>query len=590
MNDDRHQRSDSQYSGVFLIRLGIVLLLCLLIMFSGYLLVTDYHTFIKQAAGRYVRPDQLARFRADLLTPDRYFALRWFIPGLGTLLLVVAAIVWKRIPGWVRQLANGGQTLIGSIKNVYRKTSTRERALLGLLIVTVVASRLYFFFQLPLHIDERFTYLYFVSKGPLVSAAYYPNPNNHILFSLLCTITDRFFDQPLLVLRTPALVTGLLALGCSWLVARYYFPAGVALLVTVLLAFTPPVFGYGIQGRGYSLLLCWVMIAAGSVVKIVSAQRAKPVYAWLFGLSSVLGFYTVPVFLYPFAGMSAYLLVFLLCKKDWSRLRYTGVLLFYITAGVLILYLPVFLINGPNAVSGNSWVAPVDWAFFLPAIVPNLAESMYFLWNDLPLSPYVTLVVTGLAMVLAISQRTSSTEKHWLWLYVVCLWVVVPVVFLQRTLLYSRVLVFVLPLQWVAVAVILRRFLPSARYYFTVAALVAVTHTVACLHTFRYLALPTGRGIYNSLDGVANWLYEHRADTVFVQYYEYGLCIRFKYETNHQPIELDIGADRFSSQKKYTFVVVHKQHSFPALLMPSAYRLVYKDAEATIYQRSQADF
>lgn len=585
MNKRLQPGLNAQATGVVLLRLAILFLAATCLVASILFFAFSYQFLTETLFSRYGQPEKLLKFRTTLLTPERFAALRYLSLLLTFLCIGSIFFLWKQIPALVQQFYRIASSIRLSCVQTYMKTSVAERVLLGGLLLLVSLSRLYFFAKLPLHVDERFTYLYFVSKGWLVSAAYYPNPNNHILFSLLCNGSRLFTDSPLLVLRIPAYVAGLAAMVGFWLVARYYFAASVAGLATALLAFAPPVFGYGIQGRGYSLLLCWVVLAAAATVKIVSAERIKPTSAFLFGLSSLLGFYTIPIFLYPFAGMTAYLAFAFLQKRLWAQMARIGLLVLGIGLGVWVLYLPVFLANGWNAVTGNSWVAPIAWPAFIATIGPNLAECSYFLWNDLPLSPYLTVCISGLAAMAALSKSTTQSERHWSGLFLSCLWVVVPIVFLQRTLLYSRVLIFILPLQGLVISMLLRRFLTLKRYYFPVLLILGGLAAGHCLYTFGQLVTERGKGIYTSLDGVSGWLFRHRADNIYVQYYEYGLCIRFQYETNHRPIGLDVGADRFSSEKKYTFVVVHNDHRFPAALPTAAYRKVYQDAEAVIYAR-----
>jgi hypothetical protein len=177
----------------------------------------------------------------------------------------------------------------------------------------------------------------------------------------------------------------------------------------------------------------------------------------------------------------------------------------------------------------------------------------------------------------------AVSERHWLGLYLCCLWVLPLLLVWRQTPFYSRVLVYALPLHWLAVVIVLGKFLPK-RLWQPVAVFAVVLCVGLCLNTYRWLASPAGRGIYNSLDGVTQWLYQHRADDIYVQYYEYGLCVRFAYETNGQPVRLDVGADRFRAGHPYRFVIVHRSHLLPPQLA-GKYRTVYQDDEARIYER-----
>ncbi len=569
---------------VSVIRLVMLLLAAVLAAVSISFLFLPYETFTELIFRGYGQPEKLARFRQMLLTPERFALVRHASLPLAVLAVAIVVVAWRRVPFFVMATQAGSARTASAIRGLWRRTSQTERLAVGLLFAAVLASRLYFLFRLPLHVDERFTYLYFVRKGWAVSAAYYPNPNNHILFSLLCNISDAFLASPLLVLRLPSLLFGMAALAGFWLSARYYFSFGVAIFATALLAFTPVVFGYGIQGRGYGLMLGWTIVACFSLVKIVSLQNTKPLYATIFVTSSILGFYTVPVFLYPFAGMCVYTVLYFSWKRKYLPLANFLFLAALVAVGVFVLYLPVCVFNGWHSVSGNAWVAPLPWLDFKKNIAPNLADCSRTLWHDSPFSWCITLAFSLIAVFVVLSRKIPSIEKHWLALYLCCLWVVVPVVLVQKILLYGRVLVYVFPLQWLAFALLARRFGLFKRYYSAIALIAVFGYAGFCLTDFRQLSSPQGRGIYNSLDGVSNWLYEHRADRIFVQYYEYGLCIRFAYETNARAIELDVGMDRFLARKKYNFVVVHQSNRFPGGLPAADYRLVYDDGQARVFE------
>ena len=584
MNKNLNRELKVQTTGVVLLRFGILFFVAGCIGISVFLVGFKYESFTQLAFGQYQQPEKLAKFRSTLLTPERFSVLRYISVTLTLLVISGTWWIWKRIPRFVLYVQEIAFSIRIAIAAVWKQTSVAEQVCLAILCLVCAFSRLYFLPKLPLHVDERFTYLYFVSKGWLVSAAYYPNPNNHILFSLLCNAANWLFSSPLRVLRVSAFVCGLAAMAGFWLTVRYYFSALFAALATAMLAFTPPVFGYGIQGRGYSLLLFWVIVSAAAIVKIVSSREIKPAVASLFGISSVLGFYTIPVFLYPFAGMMCVLVLYFR-KNTWQQWRRLGILLAVIASGIGLLYMPVFLVNGPQSVSGNSWVEPLPWQVFWKGFGTNLIDTSTFFWNDSLFSPYLTLVVSILAISVAFSSKTPLVERIWLWLFVSCLWIVVPIVLLQRTVIYSRTLIFVFPFQWLAVCILIRRFWLSQRYYFSILSVITILLAGNCIQTFQQLITSKGRGIYNSLDGVTHWLWTHKATNLFVQYYEYGLCIRFQYETNQHPIELDIGADRFFPEKKYNFVVVHKSHPFPQGLPPLDYATVYQDEEATIYAR-----
>ncbi|MDJ1503332.1 hypothetical protein [Xanthocytophaga agilis] len=573
-----------QIIGSLLIRSGFILIIVLLLVVSCLLVSYSYSDIIQWITQTYIPTDKLDKFQHSILTPSRFVLVR-YLSVMATLVLALCTyLIWKKIPPAIQLTTEWALYLYRLIQKTYYKTTSIERVCLLSLALLICICRIYFLTKLPLHVDERFTYLYFVSKGWIVSAIYYPGPNNHILFSLLCTIFNFFLQSPLWVLRLPALLSGALALFGIWVLIRHYFSAFIAIGSVSLLAFSPQVFGYSIQGRGYSLLLCWIILATGCLLSILSAKKISSITSFLFVISCFLGFYTIPIFLYPFAGLSLYLMLFFLTQKNMHQL--IRLLWMEICVGILValVYLPVTLLNGWGAVTANTWTTQLEWPTFLEGLRTTLTDLADFMWNSIPYSTWFTLIISTGSILLILTRQITGFQKHWLQLYLLTLWIIIPIMVLQRVLPYGRIMIYILPLQWPAIAILGQHVFSYFQYYrvFIIGGL--IVYALSCIDTFQQLTTPEGKGIYNSLDNVSHWLYDHQADGVFVQYYEYGLCILFQYETNHRTIQLDIGADRFSTKKKYNFVVVHKDHLFPASLSMSSYQIVYKDTDATIYQ------
>ncbi|MDJ1472096.1 hypothetical protein [Xanthocytophaga flava] len=573
-----------QIIGSLLLRSGFIVVTILFLVVSYLLVSSSYANIIQWIAQTYIPTNKLDKFQHSILTPSRFVLVRYFSVIATLVSALCTYLIWKKIPPAIQLITDWILSIYNLLQKTYVKTTDIERIYLLGLCILICISRIYFLTKLPLHVDERFTYLYFVSKGWIVSAVYYPGPNNHILFSLLCTIVNFFLQSPLWVLRLPALLSGIVALFGIWVITRYHFSAFIAIVSVSLLAFSPQVFGYSIQGRGYSLLICWIVLATGCVLSIISARKISRLTSIIFIISCFLGFYTIPIFLYPFAGLSLYLMLFFLTQKNMHQL--VCLLWMEICIGILVtlVYIPVLLLNGWGAVTANTWTTQLEWTTFLEGLQTTLTDLADFMWNSVPYSIWFTLLISMGSILLIFTRQITGFQKHWLQLYLLTLWIIIPIMVLQRVLPYGRIMIYILPLQWPAIAILGQYVFSYFQYYRVFITGGLIVYALSCINTFHQLTTPKGKGIYNSLDNVSYWLYSHQANGVFVQYYEYGLCILFQYETNHRTIQLDIGADRFSTKKKYNFVVVHKDHEFPASLSMSSYQIVYKDTDATIYQ------
>ena len=104
-----------------------------------------------------------------------------------------------------------------------------------------------------------------------------------------------------------------------------------------------PVFIYSFLARGYLLLLLFYIVAFYAIFQITVEQKSNKRYYYLFAISAVAGFYTIPSFLYAFAGSLLFALPFLWLQKrkhELVCLFKTVVLVFLV---VLLLYTPVLI-------------------------------------------------------------------------------------------------------------------------------------------------------------------------------------------------------------------------------------------------------
>jgi hypothetical protein len=384
-----------------------------------------------------------------LLTPARFAGLRAVLTGAAGAMLIVTAWTWHRgqvVANVLHGLGQHGRRLAGDVRTYWRRIPRAEQAAVATLWLGIWVTQAYVAFRLPFHMDERFTYLYFVQPGWLASLVYYPGPNNHILFTLLCNVTALLLDDPFRIMKVTALAAGGVLPPVFWLVVRRHFGAAPAWLATAACIASDKVFYYATQGRGYGLLTLWVLLAAYTAVQIgrdeVTGRRP---YAVL-GVSCVLGFYTVPVFLYPFAGLALYLAVALWRRHAYGppwRLLVTGV---GVGAATALLYLPVLLVNGQGALTGNAWVARLPRPAFRAAFPGHLQAVAASLWyGDGAWQAGLTAGVLALATGVGLTRGVPAAVRHWAWLAVAQAGVAVLLPALQGVLPPGRSFIYLAP-------------------------------------------------------------------------------------------------------------------------------------------------
>lgn len=258
---------------------------------------------------------------------------------------------------------------------------------------------LYFAYELPISYDEACTWLYFTSKSPFVSVSYYPSPNNHILHSLVTNVTALIpFSDPKISLRFSPVFVSLF----SWIILQHmitrFYTKKLSWLITALCStFFMSVY-YSYMSRGYSLLLLFFIIALYCVFLILKNGPRKKY--WLsFSLACLLGFYTMPSFLYPFLTLCVFILI--INKKLFRPLAFSAAATVVVTA---ILYLPVILVNGLSALTSNTHVKPIARA----EVIQRLPEFLRSTLNEITGFGRWIALVALIAGIVWMAQRKDK--------------------------------------------------------------------------------------------------------------------------------------------------------------------------------------
>jgi hypothetical protein len=297
----------------------------------------------------------------------------------------------------------------------------------------------------PIAYDEAYTFINFASRPFKHILADYSAPNNHIFHTILVGLAYRLFGGQPWVLRLPAFMAGILMVPVMYLTARRFFSRPHALGAAAVVAVVPVFINYSVNGRGYTILFLLTLLLTNFAAILVDRQSKSALIAY--GLSAVLGFYTIPIFLYPMAGVSLWVVAtYLFSRESWqSRFRKLAVFIgVCLLAGLLtfILYSPVIIFGtGLSSITGNEFVQSLDW----PTFVANLDPRMENVWNKwmigfnsvietlflggfllsflfyrkvsnqkLPLQLFLVLALA----ILLVLQRVTPTPRIWLYLEV----------------------------------------------------------------------------------------------------------------------------------------------------------------------------
>ncbi len=240
--------------------------------------------------------------------------------------------------------------------------------------------------QRPMGSDESATFLYYASKPLLLALTIYGSPNNHLLHTALMHASSCVFGDAEWALRLPAFLAGVAMIPLTYVAARAMQSEG-ALIAAALTASWPALIDYSNDARGYTLLCCFTLIAAASMCSVTRSGNSAAVL--LFAIACALGFYTVPVMLYPFVMLVAWGLTSL----HRRRVAIAAIGAILLTA---ILYAPVIVVSGLRALLTNPYVQPMPFGEFVRAL-PAYAIAV---WRSMTAGvPLIIQAMIGLALL-----------------------------------------------------------------------------------------------------------------------------------------------------------------------------------------------
>jgi hypothetical protein len=294
---------------------------------------------------------QAKKLKNNLLTPNQYLFVQIFISFV--VLASALLLFWqrKRLSAFFVNFLNYLQTHFKTCLKPFQSLSKTEFFTFGLIFCLINGYTLFRLHHKIPHIDEAFGYVHFSSKGFLVSALYYPNPNNHIFYNLCVAFWD-FLPNKIWSMRLPSFLSFLILqiLVFRFFLIKYSFSA--ALLVFLNFALLSPVQAYSTMGRGYLLQMLFLWLALIFLSKILE-NSSKASDRALFITFSVAGFYAIPTYLYYFLAMG--FLSLILSLPNYQKIFVLLKIHFLTILFVSLLYLPVFLLNGKENLFSESW-------------------------------------------------------------------------------------------------------------------------------------------------------------------------------------------------------------------------------------------
>jgi hypothetical protein len=254
--------------------------------------------------------------------------------------------------------------------------------------------------------DDAYSYRLFVRHSLLLISSCYPIPNNHVLTNsishLFYLVNPGFWWS----MRLPVVLLGSVGtLGWFGLLLVRTNVRVASLAVGLFSCLQLSLF-HAAQGRGYWLLFALSGLGFDSVLtlSVPSSRRQLP---WLaMGLLGPLGLYAVPTFAYFLFSVYSWLIIWGFARRAWRSLAQVALLLGGTLLAAALLYSPLLLLSGSDALLHNQYVRPVaDVAAY---------------WRSLPVEIWVIegrltaeKHVGGVFALLALGGGTYLVRRKW---------------------------------------------------------------------------------------------------------------------------------------------------------------------------------
>lgn len=296
----------------------------------------------------------------------------------------------------------------------------------------------------PVWYDEAYTFVKFASRPFRYIITDYSAPNNHIFHSLLVALVYKFAGIHVWALRLPALAAGIFLIPAVFLAGRRMSNSIGGFIAACAVTIAPALVDFSVNARGYTLVCLFAALSFWLALEITNKSRA--IFWIMLVLCSILGFYTIPTYLYPVGGIFIWLLGTGLLGAP-SREDRKAFLLRWVAAGlitvglIILLYSPVILFGtGFQSIVGHDFIRPEDPNKIFSAITSR-SVKVWELFNSRVPSWITWMSVAGISFhVVSSFSKLRKSTPFWL---ISGAWILFTLI-LQRVVAVPRIWLFLL--------------------------------------------------------------------------------------------------------------------------------------------------
>ncbi|WP_420155733.1 hypothetical protein [Siphonobacter sp.] len=329
------------------------------------------------------------------LTEDRYNHFSLFFFGYGLVTLVAFLFCLKKLNFSFPSFIHTATTRFVSLRTVFLQHRLSALFLLGILALAIFRW-IYYLTQYAPYIDELYSYYNCSKPGFLLTLVYYQKGNNHVFYNLINALLDTSLTNPLILIRGVSLIYFLLTLVLVYTYSLKKWGLLCSLFTTLTVLILPLSSQFAHHGRGYTLISLLALLSAFSVRAWL--KSFQPFYLHLLILCTVLGAYTIPVYIYTFLGLLLFIAYTLLKNRQYQHfpaIIWTGLA---IGLGIFFLYLPIFLFNGWDVLfQANSFFEKLS----IFEIITNVYQKTFLRrWHGLLFWQQITFVLILFAVMI----------------------------------------------------------------------------------------------------------------------------------------------------------------------------------------------
>lgn len=433
------------------------LLLVVLIVKSGVFLYLASQPFsVWLSIGSDLAPDG----DLEALTPGLFQVLHQGVFVVGFVLIAIAAGLAVKPNASLELLRRIGRSIQSLFKRlpadwhaIFRQLRNwppehLDRWILLILIVLSIVARAALLDRPMLH-DESYTVEAWAVGSVRNLLEDYHLPNNHIFHTLLVSIFIKTFGVQPWIVRLPAFIAIGLLIPAAYGLGRRWYGRWAGLIAAGMVAFAPVFSMYSSNARGYPFYMLFTVTLFWLAARFLRQNNLVEWLLWI--IIAALGFWTVPMMLYPFGAACVWILLAALFDHQARRVYGSALRLikYLVVGGVLtvllvtLAYLPVLYHSGTRFLFHNSFIEPLTYAEFWPTLIESrLPET----WQEftLGLGPALPwLLAIGIFLSLILQRRSSLYPIHAL--IALAVWVI-PLLVLRRPNGWARIWSYLYPL------------------------------------------------------------------------------------------------------------------------------------------------